>query len=47
MRTVIKADLSAFGAGQLLIDQRFDGTTGYVIDSMQGDRRSPAASSTT
>ena len=38
MRTVIKADLSAFGAGQLLIDQRFDGTNGYMIDSMQGDQ---------
>ncbi|HUQ86464.1 MAG TPA: hypothetical protein VM096_02835 [Vicinamibacterales bacterium] len=37
-RTVIKADLSAFGAGQLLIDQRFDGTTGYALDSMQGNR---------
>jgi hypothetical protein len=37
-RTVIKADLSAFGAGQLLVDQRFDGTTGYAMDSMQGNR---------
>lgn len=37
-RTVIKADLTAFGAGQLLIDQRFDGTTGYAMDSMQGNR---------
>ena len=38
MRTVIKADLSAFGAGQLLIDQRFDGTSGYMINSLQGDQ---------
>ena len=38
MRTVIKADLSQFGAGQLLIDQRFDGTNGYMINSMQGDQ---------
>ena len=38
MRTVIKADLSAFGAGQLLVDQRFDGTSGYMINSMQGDQ---------
>ncbi len=38
MRTVIKADLSAFGAGQLLVDQRFDGTTGFMINSMQGDQ---------
>ena len=35
---MIKADLSAFGAGPLVIDQRFDGTTGYVLDSLQGDR---------
>jgi hypothetical protein len=37
-RALLKADLSAFGAGQLEIDQRFDGTTGYILDSMQGDR---------
>lgn len=37
-RTVIKADLTSLGAGPLLIDQRFDGTKGYVIDTLQGDR---------
>lgn len=37
-RTLIKADLSAFGAGPLVVDQRFDGTTGYVLDSLQGNR---------
>ena len=37
-RTVIKADLSQFGAGQMVIDQRFDGTTAYAMDSMQGNR---------
>jgi hypothetical protein len=37
-RTVIKADLSQFGAGPLVIDQRFDGTTGYAMDTMQGNR---------
>ena len=37
-RTLIKADLSAFGAGPLVIDQRFDGQTGYVIDTLQGNR---------
>ncbi|HJU42664.1 MAG TPA: hypothetical protein VJ691_07600 [Vicinamibacterales bacterium] len=37
-RTLIKADLSAFGAGPLTIDQRFDGQTGYVLDTLQGDR---------
>ena len=38
VRTVIKADLSAFGAGPLVVDQRFDGTTGYVLDTLQGNR---------
>ena len=37
-RTLIKADLSAFGAGALVVDQRFDGTSGYVLDSLQGNR---------
>jgi hypothetical protein len=37
-RTLIKADLSAFGAGALVVDQRFDGTNGYVLDSLQGNR---------
>jgi hypothetical protein len=38
VRTVINADLSAFGAGQLVVDQRFDGDAGYVLDSLQGNR---------
>jgi outer membrane lipoprotein-sorting protein len=37
-RTVIKVDLSSFGAGELVVDQRFDGTTGYVLDSLNGNR---------
>jgi len=37
-RTVIKADLSQFGAGPLTIDQRFDGQNGYVLDTLQGNR---------
>ncbi len=37
-RSVIKADLSAFGAGPLVIDQRFDGSSGYVLDTLQGNR---------
>lgn len=37
-RTLIKVDLTALGAGPLVIDQRFDGTTGYVLDSLQGNR---------
>ena len=37
-RSLIKADLTALGAGQLVFDQRFDGQAGYVIDSLQGNR---------
>jgi zinc protease len=37
-RTLIKMDLSALGAGPMTVDQRFDGTTGYVLDSLQGNR---------
>jgi hypothetical protein len=37
-RTFIQMDLSALGAGQITQDQRFDGTSGYVIDSFQGNR---------
>jgi len=37
-RTVIKLDLSSFGAGQMTFDQRFNGTSGYVIDTLQGNR---------
>ena len=42
-RTLIKADLSALGAGALVVDQRFDGSSGYVLDSLQGDRDMPAS----
>jgi hypothetical protein len=37
-RTLIKADLSALGAGELVLDQRFDGSAGYALDSLQGNR---------
>jgi hypothetical protein len=37
-RSVIKADLTALGAGELTVDQRFDGSSGYVLDSLQGNR---------
>jgi zinc protease len=30
--------LSSLGAGQLVVDQRFDGTSGYALDSMRGNR---------
>ena len=38
MRTLIKVDLTALGAGPLTMDQRFNGKTGYVIDTLQGNR---------
>ncbi|HMD33580.1 MAG TPA: hypothetical protein VKH42_01365 [Vicinamibacterales bacterium] len=37
-RSVIKMDLTQFGAGPVAIDQRFDGTSAYVIDPLQGNR---------
>jgi hypothetical protein len=37
-RTLVKADLSAFGVGPLVLDQRFNGTAGYVMDTLQGNR---------
>ena len=37
-RTLIKIDASQFGLGQIVQDQRFNGTTGYIVDSMNGNR---------
>jgi hypothetical protein len=37
-RTLINADLTSVGAGSLTVDQRFDGTKGYVLDNLQGNR---------
>lgn len=37
-RSLIKADLSALGAGPWVLDQRFNGSAGYVIDTLQGNR---------
>jgi outer membrane lipoprotein-sorting protein len=37
-RTLVKADLASFGAGLLEVDQRFDGSNGYVLDTLQGNR---------
>lgn len=37
VRTLINLDLTAVGAGSLTVDQRFDGTNGYSMDSMRGD----------
>ena len=37
-RTLLKLDLSVAGMGNATVDQRFDGETGYAIDSLQGNR---------
>jgi hypothetical protein len=37
-RTVTKLDLTSLGAGQVTREQRFDGTSGYILDSLQGNR---------
>ncbi len=37
-RSLIKVDLTQFGVGELVVDQRFDGASGYVLDSMNGNR---------
>jgi outer membrane lipoprotein-sorting protein len=38
VRVLIKLDLAAFNLGQISVDQRFDGNTGFVIDTLQGNR---------
>jgi hypothetical protein len=38
VRTLINLDLSGVGVGKVTIDQRFDGVTGYAIDTLQGNR---------
>jgi hypothetical protein len=37
-RALVQVDLSSLGAGKLVIDQRFDGLSGYVLDSLNGNR---------
>ena len=37
-RTLLKLDLSLAGMGTATVDQRFDGESGYVMDSLQGNR---------
>jgi outer membrane lipoprotein-sorting protein len=37
-RTLIQLDLSALGLGKMTQDQRFDGTSGYAMDTLQGNR---------
>lgn len=36
-RTLIKVDASSLGAGLVVVDQRFNGVAGYVMDSLQGN----------
>jgi outer membrane lipoprotein-sorting protein len=36
-RTLIQMDLASLGAGMMVVDQRFDGTSGYALDSMRGN----------
>jgi hypothetical protein len=38
VRVLIKMDLTSLGAGPMVVDQRFNGTSGYVLDSMRGNR---------
>ena len=37
-RSLIKVDAAALGGGQIINDQRFDGTAGYIVDSFNGNR---------
>lgn len=37
-RTYFKLDLSGMGAGEVVVDQRCDGKSAWVSNSMQGDR---------
>ena len=38
VRTLMKLDLTPLGAGPMEVDQRFDGTSAYAMDSMRGNR---------
>ena len=37
-RTLMKLDLSSVGRAEAVIDKRFDGESGYVLDALQGNR---------
>ena len=41
-RLLMTLDLSAVGAGTMTVEQRFDGTTAYAVNSMQGESQIPA-----
>src|SRR6185295_7928833 len=36
-RAYMKIDASSLGAGEMIIEQKFDGTNGYLLNSLQGD----------
>lgn len=36
-RSLLRLDLSALGAGEMVQDQRFNGTSGYVLDNLRGN----------
>ena len=36
-RSLVQIDLSAMGAGTMVADERFDGTSGFAMDTMQGN----------
>jgi len=38
VRTLMKLDLSAFGSGEMIVDQRCDGKAAFASNSMQGNR---------
>ena len=43
-RAYAQLDLSALGMSeQMILDQRFDGTKGWVLNSLQGDQEMPAS----
>lgn len=43
-RAYAELDLSAMGMSEkMILDQRFDGTTGWVLNSLQGDQEMPAS----
>jgi len=37
-RTLMKLDLSALGAGEMIVDQRCDGKSAFASNNLQGDR---------
>ena len=42
-RMLVTLDLSSLGAGKMVLEERFDGTSGYVMDTMQGNREMAGA----